>query len=510
MICQTQSLQTRYLSAITKESKVVKNDNVIAPGIFRINPSKTPREDKFVPINKVRASVRTNLITVSQPHVITKKEVISDSNEVDVEEHHRNSLLSKNNKHMSSECNNVMLSIQNDRSEVVCAMCKQCLIIANHDVCVLNYVNGMNYRAHDRKSKVLINFVWKFLGTVHFGNHHVAAILVRQFYDSDLEVAFRRNTCLVKNLKGVDLLKENRTTNLYTINIHEITSDSPICLMARATSTKSKDEAQEEIKTFLKKITILLQDPVIIVRTKNGTEFKNQVLKEYFDSVGISHQASLQLLRRAILKTAPSFTVDLTKHHTSSLTAENQTYHFYMSSGLSAISRMTVRTLGSLVQKVILASSLFILLLHVLTDSKPGLQGMTSGQISSGLDLTYAPSIITTQQPTEHEFDLLFESMYDDYIGGQPSVATRTALAAQAPQDVDEIETQQQHVQDQNNQALLQPEMVANNVPNAMLDGNTFVNPFALTSISAVESSSLQYVDPSNMHAFYQPYPHEY
>ncbi|GKF61677.1 hypothetical protein Tco_0181731, partial [Tanacetum coccineum] len=108
------------------------------------------------------------------------------------------------------------------------------------------------------------------------------------------------------------------------------------------------------------------------------------------------------------------------------------------------------------------------------------------------------------------EFDLLFESMYDDYIGGQPSVATRTALAAQAPQDVDEIETQQQHVQDQNNQALLQPEMVANNVPNAMLDGNTFVNPFALTSISAVESSSLQYVDPSNMHAFYQPYPHEY
>nr|GFA59759.1 hypothetical protein [Tanacetum cinerariifolium] len=33
--------------------------------------------------------------------------------------------------------------------------------------------------------------------------------------------------------------------------------------------------------------------------------------------------------------------------------------------------------------------------------SKPGLQCMTSGQISSGLDLTYAPSIITSQQPTE-------------------------------------------------------------------------------------------------------------
>ncbi|GJV25946.1 retrovirus-related pol polyprotein from transposon TNT 1-94 [Tanacetum coccineum] len=64
---------------------------------------------------------------------------------------------------------------------------------------------------------------------------------------------------------------------------------------------------------------------------------------------------------------------------------------------------------------------------------KPRLQSMTSRQISSGLDLTYASSTITTQQPTKRELDLLFEAMYDDYIGGQPSAATRTALAAQAP-----------------------------------------------------------------------------
>ncbi|GJY64143.1 retrovirus-related pol polyprotein from transposon TNT 1-94 [Tanacetum coccineum] len=156
---------------------------------------------------------------------------------------------------------------------------------------------------------------------------------------------------------------------------------------------------------------------------------------------------------------------------------------------------------------------------------KPKLQSMTSKQISSGLDLTYAPSTITTQQPTEHELDLLIEALYDDYIGGQPSAATRTVPAAQTPlvlqtpttsttiadtaltpknsssqatnfpntsQDVDELETQQQHI------------------PNAMLDGNTFVNPFATPSTSVVESSSSQYVDPSNMHTFYQPYPHEY
>ncbi|GJZ60072.1 retrovirus-related pol polyprotein from transposon TNT 1-94 [Tanacetum coccineum] len=66
--------------------------------------------------------------------------------------------------------------------------------------------------------------------------------------------------------------------------------------------------------------------------------------------------------------------------------------------------------------------------------SKPRLQSMTSGHISSGLDLTYAPSTITSQKPTERELDLLFEVMYDDYIGGQPSAAPRPTPAAPTPQ----------------------------------------------------------------------------
>ncbi|GJS10905.1 zinc knuckle CX2CX4HX4C containing protein [Tanacetum coccineum] len=61
---------------------------------------------------------------------------------------------------------------------------------------------------------------------------------------------------------------------------------------------------------------------------------------------------------------------------------------------------------------------------------KPGLQSMTSRKISSGLDLTYALSTITTQQPTERELDLLFKVRYDDYIGGQPSAAPRTTPTA--------------------------------------------------------------------------------
>nr|GFC54102.1 hypothetical protein [Tanacetum cinerariifolium] len=68
------------------------------------------------------------------------------------------------------------------------------------------------------------------------------------------------------------------------------------------------------------------------------------------------------------------------------------------------------------------------------SSSKPGLQSMTSGHISSVLDLTYAPSTITTQQPSEGKLDLLFEAMYGDYIGGQPSTTARTVPPAQEPQ----------------------------------------------------------------------------
>nr|GEV07638.1 retrovirus-related Pol polyprotein from transposon TNT 1-94 [Tanacetum cinerariifolium] len=54
----------------------------------------------------------------------------------------------------------------------------------------------------------------------------------------------------------------------------------------------SKDKAPEVIIKFLKQIQVLLQAPVIIVRTDNGTKFTNQELKAYFEDVGISHQTS--------------------------------------------------------------------------------------------------------------------------------------------------------------------------------------------------------------------------
>ncbi|GJV66256.1 retrovirus-related pol polyprotein from transposon TNT 1-94 [Tanacetum coccineum] len=112
----------------------------------------------------------------------------------------------------------------------------------------------------------LTNFVSKFLGTVKFGNDQVAKIMgfgdyqignvtisrvyyveglghnlfsVGQFCDSNLEVAFRQHTCFIRNLEGVDLLTGSRGDNLYTLSLGNMMASSPICLLSKASKTKS-------------------------------------------------------------------------------------------------------------------------------------------------------------------------------------------------------------------------------------------------------------------------------
>ncbi|GJR45538.1 retrovirus-related pol polyprotein from transposon TNT 1-94 [Tanacetum coccineum] len=114
--------------------------------------------------------------------------------------------------------------------------------------------------------KLLCNFVEKFLGTVHFRNDQFALILgygypnqgnimikrvyyveglnqklfsVGQFCDADLEVAFKKSTCFVRDLQGNNLLTGNHGSNLYTISLQETTLSTLICFMAKASPTQA-------------------------------------------------------------------------------------------------------------------------------------------------------------------------------------------------------------------------------------------------------------------------------
>ncbi|GJT48600.1 integrase, catalytic region, zinc finger, CCHC-type containing protein [Tanacetum coccineum] len=134
----------------------------------------------------------------------------------------------------------------------------QCPCFWYLDSCCSKHIEG-------NRSK-LMNFVEKFIGSVRFGNDHLGAIMgygdyvmgdsvisrvyyveglghnlfsVGQFCDSDLEVAFRKHTCFVRDIKGTDILKGSRGTNLYTISIDEMMKSSPICLLSKASKSKS-------------------------------------------------------------------------------------------------------------------------------------------------------------------------------------------------------------------------------------------------------------------------------
>nr|GFC80283.1 hypothetical protein [Tanacetum cinerariifolium] len=61
-----------------REFNVVKHRNVIAPGMFKINPSQTPRVD-LVPNKQSNASIGINPITNSQRHVTVKENVSSNT-----------------------------------------------------------------------------------------------------------------------------------------------------------------------------------------------------------------------------------------------------------------------------------------------------------------------------------------------------------------------------------------------------------------------------------------------
>ncbi|GJR81506.1 integrase, catalytic region, zinc finger, CCHC-type containing protein [Tanacetum coccineum] len=112
----------------------------------------------------------------------------------------------------------------------------------------------------------LKNFMKKFPETVRFRNDHFGAIMgygdyvigdsvisrvyfveglehnlfsVRQFCDSDLEVAFRKHSCYVRDTDGVELNKGSRGSNLYTISVEDMMKSSLICLLSKASKHKS-------------------------------------------------------------------------------------------------------------------------------------------------------------------------------------------------------------------------------------------------------------------------------
>nr|GEW03783.1 integrase, catalytic region, zinc finger, CCHC-type, peptidase aspartic, catalytic [Tanacetum cinerariifolium] len=262
---------------------------------FEIQDLKAQLQDKGIVIRVIPTTSVSRAQLKSNPQGVRVMHNNSQGKKQEVEDHHRSVKLSKNKTSVTA-CND-SLNAKTLNVKSISAMCDKCALIDKHDMCVLKYVakpikrtvaseSNKNPRNFTRKLyellveivlfivdfgyskhmtgnlKLLINFVEKFLGTVKFGNDQIVPILgygdlvqgavtikrvyyveginhnlfsVGQFCDADLEFAFRKSTCFIRDLKGNDLLIGSRGTDLYSITLQSTSSPNPICLMAKAT-----------------------------------------------------------------------------------------------------------------------------------------------------------------------------------------------------------------------------------------------------------------------------------
>nr|GEY16241.1 retrovirus-related Pol polyprotein from transposon TNT 1-94 [Tanacetum cinerariifolium] len=211
--------------------------------------------------------------------------------------------------------------------------------------------------------KLLCNFIEKFLETVRFGNDQFAPILgygdlvqgnvminrvyyveglnhnlfsVGQFCDADLEVAFRKSTCFVRDLQGNDLLTGNHGSDLYTISLQESTSSTPLCLMAKASPTQAWLWHRRLSHLNFDHINLLSKKDVVIEFDDVRAPFNNR--SSYFAFLGTNYQASataflrapslisVALLVRAAIPSLVRMLLELVRQHQVSMWLFHQTW----------------------------------------------------------------------------------------------------------------------------------------------------------------------------------------
>ncbi|GKB81741.1 retrovirus-related pol polyprotein from transposon TNT 1-94, partial [Tanacetum coccineum] len=358
----------------------------------------------------------------SQPSGNTKKDKIqqtpSSTQKNKVEAHLRTVKSSLKNKNcfVKPKGNaNVQYSKLNANSKLLCVKCNGCMLSDNHDLCVLDFINDVNARTKSKsvkkssKRKVWkptgkvftnIGYTWRPTGQTFtiVGNAcpltritTTAEVPLRKptALESDTPkpvniVAFRQHTCFIRNLEGVDLLTGSQGNNLYTLSLGDMMASSPICLLSKASKTK----------------------------TDNGTEFVNQTLREYYEKVGISHETF-------VARSPQQNGVVERRNHT--LIEVARTMLIYAKASLFLWAEEVVTAYFD--ELTTMASK------H--SSSGPVLHEMTPATISSGL-LPNPPPSTPFVPPSRTDWDILFQPLFDELLN-PPSSVDRPALEVIAP-----------------------------------------------------------------------------
>nr|GEW78221.1 retrovirus-related Pol polyprotein from transposon TNT 1-94 [Tanacetum cinerariifolium] len=224
---------------------------------------------------------------------------------------------------------------------------------------------------------------------------------VGQFCDSNLEVAFRQHTYFICNLEGVDLLTGSRGNNLDTLSLGDMMASFPICLLSKASKTKSwlwhrrpsvfcmcNGKKQEETP-----------------QTKSEDTNQEKLYLLHMDLCGPMRVASVNEKNENLGKLQPKADIGIFIGYEPT----KKVFRTY--------NRRTIRIIETI--HVDFDELKTIASKH--SSSEPALHEMTHVTISSGLVPNPPPSTLFVP-PTRTDWDLLFQPMLDELLNPPPNV----------------------------------------------------------------------------------------
>nr|GEX55176.1 hypothetical protein [Tanacetum cinerariifolium] len=363
----------------------------------------------------------------------------------------------------------------------------------------------------------LMNFVKKFIGTVRFGNDHFGAIKgygdyvignsvisrvyyveglghnlfsVGQFCDSDLEVAFRKHSCYVRDTDGVELIKDSRGSNLYTILVEDMMKSSPkdlvrglprlkfekdhLCSACQLGKSKKHTHKPKTENTNLEVLNTLHTDLCgpMRVQTINGNKYILVIVDDYSRFSWIKILRSTDETPEVVIKFIQQIQVGLNKTVRYVRTDNGTEFvnhtltEYYKRIGIfhqKTVSRTPQqndvverrnRTLVEAARTMLIFSKALMFLVfgalcYPTNDSEdleklqptadigifvgPAPNILTPGQISSGLVPNPVPAT-PYAPPTNKEMEILFQPMFDEYLEPpRPERPVPPAQTVQAP-----------------------------------------------------------------------------
>nr|GEW75979.1 hypothetical protein [Tanacetum cinerariifolium] len=122
---------------------------------------------------------------------------------------------------------------------------KQCLEIANKEL--LSENDRLSQQIMSKSCEMCLNHDAEFSKSKQayndllnkFENEQIARIIGYADYQVGNVVILKKNICFICDLEGADLISESRDTNLYTISLDDMLKSSLICLLSKASKTKS-------------------------------------------------------------------------------------------------------------------------------------------------------------------------------------------------------------------------------------------------------------------------------